>query len=583
MKLNLLLILSILLLTGCGSGSSDSEKESEPNIQLPLDPEPPVDPIEPFTPSNKSLSSLTLVDASGRPLTNANVEITAQSELSNEEASSDNFKAFLTTVLLTDENGNVVLNDLAPGTYTLTVTIGGVTVTSTIVINENNASNATTIAAPIIVNGDDVQALQNENGENLAIFASISGVIYDADGPVSGVQVELSGGEATNGSVAIDITNENGEYLLIVNVSLDKLSAMSEATLRISKDGYLLQNLAFNPTQRLAFVGENFELTPAEANSNLVVYAENFEQLVDGAVCGSWTAQSVEDGYEGPGPGPGPSPMQQMAVVEEEEEEEEEGPELLNLWHSHSQDLNIINAALGANLVLLAPDDQSQGAIPNPYDQAACWYGQAEGGNVGQGNFLGDVQEENEDELDGGTSQQSNGGAIVSPVQDFTAETGPLALTFKTWWEIESVNPNENGFDLLIIEYSQDGGTSWNDLARLNPLSDPQTGSEGEGGENGEEEGFDRAPIPFSNRGFNRAPAWTTQEPIDISMLAGESNVKFRFVFKTNDELFNGFRGWLLDDVKIIREAGTFPHFVPGLEEDEDADCVESECEETPQ
>ncbi|WP_283789273.1 hypothetical protein QNI23_014865 [Bermanella sp. WJH001] len=571
MKLNLLLILSILLLAGCGSGSSDSEKELEPNIQLPLDPEPPVDPIQPFTPSNKALSNLTLVDASGRPLTNANVEITAQTELSNEEASADSFKSFLTTTLLTDENGNVVLNDLVPGIYRLVVTIGDVTVTSTIVINANNASDSTTIAAPIIVNGDDVQALQGENGENLAIFASISGVIYDGDGPVSGVQVELSGGEATNGSVAIDITNEKGEYLLIVNVSLEKLSAMTQATLRISKDGYLLQNLSFNPTQRLAFVGENFELTPAESNSNLVFYSENFEQQAEGAVCGFWTAQSVEDEFDGPGP------IQEMALSEEVEE-----PALLNLWHTHSQGLNIINAALDANLVLLAPDDLSEGAIPNPFDQKACWYGQAEGGNVGQGNFLGDVlaeNEENQDELDGGTSAQSNGGAIVSPVQDFTAETGPLALTFKTWWEIESVNPNENGFDLLIIEYSQDGGDTWNDLARLNPLSDPQTGSEGEGGENGEEEGFDRAPIPFSNRGFNRAPAWTTQEPIDISLLAGESNVKFRFVFKTNDELFNGFRGWLLDDVKIIRQEGTFPHFVPSEDESE---CVEAECELEP-
>ena len=568
MKLNFLLILSIALLAGCGSGSSDPERESEPNIQLPLDPDTKL----PFKPSSETLSSLTLVDATGRPLSNANVEITAQTELDNEEVSADNFKARLSTVLLTDENGNLVLNDLAPGTYTLTVTVGDVTVTSTIVINENNASKATTIAAPIIVNGDDIQTLQDEDGENLAIFASISGVIHDADGPVSGVQVELSGGQATNGSVAIDITNENGEYLLIVNVSLEKLSAMTQATLRISKDGYLLQSLMFNPTLRLAFVGENFELTPAEDDSNLVFYSEDFEQQADGAVCGSWTAESVEDEFDGEGP-------MLQAVVNDEEEE----PELLNLWHTHLQDLNIINAALDANLVLLAPDDQSEGAIPNPFDQKACWYGQAEGGNVGQGNFLGDVQEENEDELDGGTSSQSNGGAIVSPVQDFTAEQGPLSLTFKTWWEIESVNPNENGFDLLIIEYSQDGGATWNDLARLNPLSDPQTGSEGEVGENGEVEGFDRAPIPFSNRGFNRAPAWTTQEPIDISMLAGESNVKFRFAFKTNDELFNGFRGWLLDDVKIIREAGTFPHFVPNLEVDEDVDCEEAECEEMPQ
>ena len=135
MKLNLLLILSILLLAGCGSGSSDNEKESEPNIQLPLDP----DTKFPFKPNNETLNSLKLVDATGRPLSNANIEITAQTDLGDEETSADSFKSFLTTTLLTDENGNVVLNDLVPGIYTLVVTIGDVTVTNTIVINANNA------------------------------------------------------------------------------------------------------------------------------------------------------------------------------------------------------------------------------------------------------------------------------------------------------------------------------------------------------------------------------------------------------------------------------------------------------------
>ena len=138
---------------------------------------------------------------------------------------------------------------------------------------------------------------------------------------------------------------------------------------------------------------------------------------------------------------------------------------------------------------------------------------------------------------------------------------------------IESVNPNETGYDLLIVEYSLDGGSEWQDLARLNPFTDPETG-----------EDFDRAPVPFTNRGYNRGPAWLWQEPIDISVLAGNPNAKLRFVFNTEDGLYNGFRGWLIDDVRITKEQGTFPLY-NGAPEDEcgDEDDLENPCfDDTP-
>ncbi|PIQ39509.1 MAG: hypothetical protein COW58_11260, partial [Thalassolituus sp. CG17_big_fil_post_rev_8_21_14_2_50_53_8] len=200
------------------------------------------------------------------------------------------------------------------------------------------------------------------------------------------------------------------------------------------------------------------------------------------------------------------------------------------------------------DLVLLAPDDTSAGKVPDPLSNRACWYGQAASGGVTQGNFLGEPEEPQE-ELDGGTSLTPNGGAIVSPDIDLSAETGPLSLTFRTWWEIEAVNPNENGFDLMTIEYSTDD-IQWTPIARLNPLSDP-VGLDDQ----------DRAPLPYSNRGYNKAPAWLWQEPIDISDLAGEQ-IKLRFRFNTQDELYNGFRGWLVDDISIKREAGTFPRYL---------------------
>ena len=173
-------------------------------------------------------------------------------------------------------------------------------------------------------------------------------------------------------------------------------------------------------------------------------------------------------------------------------------------------------------------------------------------GSVAQGNFMGIPAAAVEDEYSegglqqgGGLSEVENMGALESPLIDLTAETAPLALEFRTWWEIESVNPNNNGYDIMSVQYSLDAGENWIELTRLNPLSDP-VGLE------------KRHALPYSNRGFNKAPAWLWQEPISLDALAGQM-VKLRLVFSTNDELYNGFRGWLVDDLRIIRAQGTFP------------------------
>src|SRR5690606_34197784 len=490
-----------------------------------------------------------LVDASGAPLANASVTITpvtagaqmaATAMVMTSAADSQN--------LTTDQDGNLTLNDLAPGTYTLTITVGSVTVTSTIVMEANNAASNTTVAAPVIVDGDSVTPLQGVNGENLAIFASISGVIYSTSGPVTGAQISISGGAETNGAVASDVTDAEGRYLLIINVSLDKLSAMQSAKLRVVKDGFINFSQDFNPTTALAFIGQNVALQPATTGSNAVVYSDNFNQTLSGATCGGWTTTALSNDYYN-------SEYQGLAAAD--------ASTLTNLWHTHTAGLNITNAAFTANLVQLAPDDSSAGKIPEPFDGGACGYGQATGNDLGTGNCLGTFESTQAgSELYGGTSDRENGGVLVSPTIDLTNEAAPLALSFRTWWEIESENPNESGFDLMIVEYSLDNGSTWNDLARLNPFTDPESGD------------INRFPLPFSNRGFNRAPAWLWQEPIDISALAGAPTAKLRFVFSTEDGLYNGFRGWLIDDVRITREQGTFPLY-EGYDGD---DCTEEEC-----
>ena len=199
-------------------------------------------------------------------------------------------------------------------------------------------------------------------------------------------------------------------------------------------------------------------------------------------------------------------------------------------------------------------------------------HNQDQSDDVTQGNFLLD-HEVGSIELDGGTSSSfSNAGSIVSPVIDLSSEGSPLSLRFKTWWEIESVNPNDQGFDLMLIEYAvrNADATVWTPLAVLNPSVDPV-------------DNLNREPIPYSNSGYNQAPQWLAQENIPIDDLAG-SLVQLRFSFLTMDNLYNGFRGWLVDDVEIIREQGSFPlydgYFIGGSVDCESYDdnfCLEGD------
>ncbi len=521
---SILILAGLLAACGGGSGSSGNSGGGDNGT-------PPGN----YTPVTQNLSQLSLLDASGKPLSEAQVTISPKNTAGIAVAA---VLASNSVQLTADSNGHITFPDLAPGSYTLTITISGVTVTTTLEIRAENASGSSTVAAPLVITDNGAESLEGQG-----FFASLSGIIFDADGPLNNAQIEISGGAATNGAIATATTDNDGHFVLIVNVSLSKLLAIKTATIRISRDGYGTRVIPLDLTQISALSGLNFSLQAATGNSD-ALYSENFEQPVSEAACGSWMTVSVSQSYTGAGEGPGT-----LATLNAEDAPAEAtDEELQNLWHSHNAGLNIINQALTNDLVLLAPDDTSAGKVPDPLSNRACWYGQAASGGVTQGNFLGEPEEPQE-ELDGGTSLTPNGGAIVSPDIDLSAETGPLSLTFRTWWEIEAVNPNENGFDLMTIEYSTDD-IQWTPIARLNPLSDP-VGLDDQ----------DRAPLPYSNRGYNKAPAWLWQEPIDISDLAGEQ-IKLRFRFNTQDELYNGFRGWLVDDISIKREAGTFPRYL---------------------
>ncbi|EAT11182.1 hypothetical protein HF888_03595 [Bermanella marisrubri] len=546
MKQLLLLTLFSVLISGCGSSE---DKTPEPI----LDP-----PIPDYQPSPNNISSISLLDATGQPLEQAMVEISEYSE-SASEVSGKSLARNINQTSYTDANGKLQVNELEPGRYILSISIAGATVESILEIRQENTASNAAVTAPVSITKDSEGTITNAVsllGEG--IFASFSGIIYGPDGVLADAQIEVSGGEETNGAISISKTNSDGEFTLVINVSINKLNALKNARIRVVKEGYTTKWVDHdisefaNASIASSISGMNYKLDLSD-KTDLVVYSEDFEQQGSDAECGFWNViefQPLDYEFDDLPPIDGIETQETYQAMAIESEITPIPEELTNLWHLHEQGLDIQNQAWIDNLVQLAPDDTSNGVVPNPKDNYACWYGQGSGNNLGAGNFLGDFGSGNGGaELDGGESDMPNAGALISPVIDLGTETSPLALSFDTWWEIESVNPNDQGFDLMIVSVSSDNGNTWQNIARLNPLTDPITS-----------DGVNRAPIPYSNRGYNKAPTWTSQEPISLSEFAGEQ-IKIRLAFSTQDGLYNGFRGWLVDNIRITKEEGTFPRY----------------------
>jgi len=168
-------------------------------------------------------------------------------------------------------------------------------------------------------------------------------------------------------------------------------------------------------------------------------------------------------------------------------------------------------------------------SLPAAFDgSAAAWFGEAS-----TGTFCG------EDALtlivqtpkNGCESNGSQSGTLTSPSFSLVGALSAI-LRFRAWWEIEGVNAD--AFDLMSVDYSPDGGTSWIPLGRLNPVDNPAS-------DHWES---------YSNNGLRAAPAWK-EYLVDLSPAIGQAAVQVRFTFDTSDHLYNGFRGWLIDAVDV--------------------------------
>jgi hypothetical protein len=208
------------------------------------------------------------------------------------------------------------------------------------------------------------------------------------------------------------------------------------------------------------------------------------------------------------------------------------------LWHiqdpstNPSQDIFYING-----VCTIPPDDITNGWIPQAFEgHRYMWYGEqldnTPPSTTHSGSF---IDEWLGSTGDGGTSSNgANAGTAKTGPIDLTGHT-ELTLTTQSWWEIEAVDPSVQ-YDAMDLMISKDG-THWNQINRLNPLAEPIPDS-------------GNAMKTYTSSGYNMAAVWSPGV-YDISSYGGQKTVYLRFDFDTRDQLYNGFRGWIVDDITI--------------------------------
>ncbi|EKD79637.1 MAG: Chitinase, partial [uncultured bacterium] len=202
-------------------------------------------------------------------------------------------------------------------------------------------------------------------------------------------------------------------------------------------------------------------------------------------------------------------------------------------WHLQANPEDIaISGDINPALVSL-PDF---GYLPNAYlGDYVWWYGSSD-----DGTFLDDWDLSSQTAKNGGWSDTANYGELVSEPIDLI-DSEAANLTFWNWWEIEGVDVDR--YDLMTVYVSTDNGGTWETVANLNPINDV----DGE------------AWKPYSSGGLGQNGQWIHTQA-DLSAYVGNT-ILLKFYFDTVDEKYNGFRGWLIDDVRVTNDVTVKPSF----------------------
>ena len=334
--------------------------------------------------------------------------------------------------------------------------------------------------------------------------SAISGLVLDENNAGianATVSVAADPESLTNGYFSSVLTNSNGQFVIpAIPLTVGK-GAIPAFKLRILKDNYKIIYLTGIVLTENRMKVKNFELPPSSGGGT-IIFEETFESKAEWIYSGFWHRQ---------------------------------------------QNTSKANAAY-PNYVSLAPNDNSSGYIPNAYGgQYDAWFGEAN-----TGNFMG-TQDPGDYNLSGGTSTEQHYGTLTSPAFAVTSNSGYALLSFWSWFEVESVNPNSSGYDIMeVLVLSGPDFTQETSLGRLNPYSDPIL-------EN-------RYAIPYTSGGFNIAPVWKFEQ-FDLTPFVGQT-IKLAFKFNTEDYLYNGFRGWFIDNIKVttdnsVKSGGQYPVYPP--------------------
>lgn len=389
----------------------------------------------------------------------------------------------------TGADGSYNFESLPVGTYNVLVEQTGFRTQSilNLVLQATQATNATRIDV-------DLPPLTHNQP-----FGGIAGRITQANGsPIAGATVSLYGGEQTNGVFRATTTGPDGSYSFAGIVLEDS-------------DGFPLTSLTV--IAEFSGLDPNFRTIPVPADR--VVPNVDLSLSVSGPV-----TTFFFDGFE---------TLTNWVAT--------------GMWHRTGL-TGITNNAF-PTYVQLAPDDASNGALPAPRTGAfAYWFGSSQPTGVPRGNFLGQhVGPEEDSPLSGGTSIEPVAGSLTSPFFLIPENVSRATLRFDAWFEIESVNPNQSGFDIMEVSLRRFGDNFPFTLHRLNPFVSPTLPN--------------RNAIPYTSGGFNRAPIWRTVE-VDLTEYIGQQ-VQVVFSFNSVDGLFNGFRGWIVDNVSVSDRVPSIP------------------------
>lgn len=198
------------------------------------------------------------------------------------------------------------------------------------------------------------------------------------------------------------------------------------------------------------------------------------------------------------------------------------------------QNIMVLNPAIQPTLVIL-PTNPSYLPSANSGSKVV-WFG-----HDTTGTFIGpDWHTLQQLPLNGGTSVAPQSGELYSPAIDLTG-VSQAQMRFHCWWEIEGVDVD--AYDMMFVEVMEDSSGTFIPLGRgnINPLNDVD-------GESWK---------PYSSAGLGMPGQWI-ECVFDLTPFVGHI-VNIRIRFDTIDELYNGFRGLVLDDFQVNSDPFPMP------------------------